>query len=81
MEQDQLRQTCSACSTSQSPRLRPHGGWVAGKRQKEEMIGNVKLKVEHVVRNQRIRDQWALQEVQRGDIDLILEWTPVVLDD
>lgn len=52
----------------------------AGKREKEEMIGNLRLKVADVVRNQRLRDTWALGEVQRGDIDLILDWTPVVLD-
>ena len=45
------------------------------------MIGTLHINVADVVRNQRLRDQWALQEVQRGDIDLILDWTPVVLDD
>ncbi|KAK9787262.1 hypothetical protein WJX73_001203 [Symbiochloris irregularis] len=54
---------------------------LTGHREKEEHIGELRIKVQDVVRNERLRDTWALQGVQRGDIDLMLDWTAVVLDE
>lgn len=33
-----------------------------------------------VVRNGKIRDSWALQDTQKGDVTLALTWTSVQLD-
>lgn len=46
-----------------------------------EKIGVVRLRVDEIARNRRIKDEWALQETQKGDITLQLEWFPVALDD
>ena len=43
------------------------------------MIGSLRIKVKDVVRNERIRDSWALQETQKGDIQLTLDWIPISL--
>ena len=55
-------------------------GWnCAGHRREKEKIGSLRLKVEEVVKNRRILDTWALQETQKGDISLKLDWLPVSL--
>ena len=46
-----------------------------------EKIGVLRLRVDEIARNRRIKDEWALQETQKGDITLQLEWWPVALDD
>lgn len=46
-----------------------------------EKIGVLRLRVDEIARNRRIKDEWALQETQKGDITLQLEWFPVALDD
>jgi hypothetical protein len=55
-------------------------GMVTGHRDHNECIGTLRLKVKEVVRNERIRDSWALQDTQKGDIQLSLDWLPVNLD-
>ena len=45
-----------------------------------EKIGVLRLRVHEIARNRRIKDEWALQETQKGDITLQLEWWPVALD-
>ena len=47
----------------------------------DEMIGALKLKVSDVVRNERLRDTFALQETQKGDIQLTLDWHPITVGD
>ena len=51
------------------------------KRSMTEKIGVLRLRVDEIARNRRIKDEWALQETQKGDITLQLEWWPVALDD
>ena len=46
-----------------------------------EKIGVLRLRVDEIARNRRIKDEWALQETQKGDITLQLEWWPGALDD
>ena len=46
----------------------------------DECIGTLRLKVKDVVHNERIRDSWALQETQKGDIQMTLDWNPIELD-
>ena len=46
-----------------------------------EKIGVLRLRVDEIARNRRIKDEWALQETQKGDITLQLEWFPVAVDD
>lgn len=36
----------------------------------------MRIPVKDVVRNGRIKDKWPLQEVQQGEIMLMLTWTP-----
>ena len=50
------------------------------KRVMTEKIGSLRLRVDEVARNRRIKDEWALQETQKGDITLALEWFPVEVD-
>ena len=50
------------------------------KRVMTEKIGSLRLRVEEVARNRRIKDEWALQETQKGDITLAMEWFPVEVD-
>ncbi len=53
----------------------------AGKKpMKERPIGHINLDLIEVVRNRRIRDTWALQDTQKGEVELVLEWTPVELN-
>lgn len=33
-----------------------------------------------MVRNERIKDSWALLETQKGDIHMTLDWRPIVVD-
>jgi len=35
----------------------------------------IKIPVPDLVRNTRLKDTWALQEVQQGEIELTLTWT------
>eukprot|EP00803_Ostreobium_quekettii_P010414 evm.model.scf_2737EXC.1 EVM.evm.TU.scf_2737EXC.1 scf_2737EXC:263-9582(+) len=44
---------------------------------KNKAIGKVLIPVKDVVRNGRLKDVWALQEVQQGEIALTLTWTSV----
>lgn len=48
---------------------------------RDELIGSLRLKVKDAVRNERIRDSWALQQTQKGDIQMTLDWIPISLDD
>jgi len=50
------------------------------KRVMTEKIGSLRLRVDEVARNRRIKDEWALQETQKGDITLAMEWFPVEVD-
>ena len=34
-----------------------------------------------MVRNERLKDTWALQETQKGDIHMTLDWRPITLED
>ena len=45
-----------------------------------EKIGVLRLRVDEIARNRRIKDEWALQETQKGDITFQREWWPVALD-
>ncbi|CAD7700524.1 unnamed protein product [Ostreobium quekettii] len=45
--------------------------------EKNKAIGKVLIPVKDVVRNGRLKDVWALQEVQQGEIALTLTWTSV----
>lgn len=54
---------------------------LATTRSMNEKIGMLRLRVDEIARNRRIKDEWALQETQKGDITLQLEWFPVALDD
>ncbi|KAK9825678.1 hypothetical protein WJX81_002318 [Elliptochloris bilobata] len=54
---------------------------LTGHKETKQKIGTLRLPVEEIVRNAKIRDSWALQETQKGDITLALEWMPVELDD
>lgn len=47
----------------------------------DEMIGSLKIKIPDVVRNDRLRDTFALQETQKGDIQLTLDWHPISVTD
>lgn len=47
----------------------------------DECIGTLRIKVRDVVRNERIKDVWALQETQKGEAHLALEWRPIVLEE
>lgn len=38
-------------------------------------IGKVRIPVKDVVRNGRLKDKWPLQEVQQGEVVLMLTWT------
>lgn len=57
-----------------------HGGDVhrvpgltrAGRKKTKQKIGTLRLPVAEVVRNGKIRDTWALQDTQKGDIALSL---------
>lgn len=40
-------------------------------------LGKLRIPVQDVVRNVRIKDVWALQETQQGEIALTLEWKPL----
>lgn len=52
-------------------------GSMFGKSAKDNSVGKVQISVRDVVRNGRLKDVWALQEVQQGEIALTLTWTPV----
>lgn len=54
---------------------------LASNRAMVEKIGVLRLRVDEIARNRRIKDEWALQETQKGDIMLQLEWFPVAVDD
>lgn len=54
---------------------------LAANRAMTEKIGVLRLRVDEIARNRRIKDEWALQETQKGDITLQLEWFPVAVDD
>eukprot|EP00210_Caulerpa_lentillifera_P009648 g9204.t1 len=41
----------------------------------DKPIGVIKIPVPDLVRNGRLKDTWALQEVQQGEIELTLTWT------
>jgi hypothetical protein len=43
-----------------------------GRKETKQKIGSVRLPVAEVVRNGKIRDTWALQDTQKGDIALSL---------
>lgn len=45
------------------------------------MIGSLKINISDVVRNDRLRDTFALQETQKGDIQLTLDWHPIQVGD
>ena len=47
----------------------------------DEMIGALKINIADVVRNDRLRDTFALQETQKGDIQLTLDWHPIKVGD
>lgn len=42
----------------------------------DAVIGKVRIPVKDVVRNGRLKDKWPLQEVQQGEVVLMLTWTP-----
>ena len=54
--------------------------FVGKKPVRDRPIGHFNLDLIEVVRNRRIRDTWALQDTQKGEIELVLEWTPVELN-
>ena len=43
-----------------------------GRKETKQKIGSVRLPVAEVVRNGKIRDTWALQDTQKGDVALSL---------
>jgi len=45
------------------------------KRGDDKSIGVIRIPVADLVRNVRLKDTWALQEVQQGEIELTLTWT------
>ena len=47
----------------------------------DEMIGSLKINISDVARNDRLRDTFALQETQKGDIQLTLDWHPIEVGD
>ena len=59
----------------------PNAKALSTTRAMNEKIGVLRLRVDEIARNRRIKDEWALQETQKGDITLQLEWWPVALDD
>ena len=52
---------------------------LTGRKETRQSIGRVRIEVADVARNERIKDSWALQETQSGDITLVLSWQPVQL--
>ncbi len=46
---------------------------------KDKRIGKLRINVRDVVRNLRLRDTFALQESQQGEIALTLEWLPIAV--
>ena len=43
----------------------------------DKLLGLVRVPVMDVVRNTRLKDDFALQQAQQGVLDLKLEWQPV----
>lgn len=44
-------------------------------------LGKLRIPVPDVVRNRRIKDVWALQETQQGEIALTLEWKSLAFNE
>ncbi|EIE27098.1 hypothetical protein COCSUDRAFT_45729 [Coccomyxa subellipsoidea C-169] len=53
---------------------------LTGRKETKQKIATLRLNIAEVVRNGKIRDSWALQDTQQGDITLALTWTSVQLD-
>ncbi|KAK9915888.1 hypothetical protein WJX75_005707 [Coccomyxa subellipsoidea] len=53
---------------------------LTGRKETKQKIGTLRLNIAEVVRNGKIRDSWALQDTQQGDIMLALTWTSIQLD-
>lgn len=53
---------------------------LTGRKATRQKIGTLRLAVSDVVRNGKIRDSWALQDTQKGDITIKMTWTSVELD-
>lgn len=50
---------------------------VVGIKKSDKLLGLVRVPVMDVVRNTRLKDDFALQQAQQGVLDLKLEWQPV----
>ncbi|CAL8470422.1 g9964 [Coccomyxa elongata] len=53
---------------------------LTGRKETKQKIGNLRLNISEVVRNGKLRDSWALQDTQQGDITMALTWTSIQLD-
>jgi hypothetical protein len=53
---------------------------VGKKPQNKKKLGTVRIPIKDVVRNKKIRDVWALQDAELGEVHLKLEWIPIELD-
>lgn len=51
---------------------------IVGKKSKHRMIGYVQVSAAEVAKEGRISEQWPLQEAEAGEMDLAVQWVPIV---